>query len=54
VKTYSRIHNTMAVIGWITIIYLLGSFILGAINWFVNTVIPWFASIVESTGLGGV
>lgn len=52
-RTYSRIHNGMAVIGWITVIYLAGSAIMGAINWIVNTALPWVVSIVQSTGLGG-
>lgn len=51
-KTYSKIHNGMAIIGWITVIYLAGSAILGVINWVVNVALPWVIAIFQSTGLG--
>jgi hypothetical protein len=53
VKTYSKIHNGMAIIGWITVIYLAGSSILDAVDWFVNTAVPWVQAIFTSTGLAG-
>lgn len=52
-KTYSKIHNGMAIIGWITVIYLAGSSILDAVDWFVNTAVPWVQAIFNSTGLVG-
>lgn len=52
-KTYNRIHNVMAVIGWITVIYLAGSTIMDAVDWFVNTAVPWIQAIFNSTGLAG-
>ncbi len=50
-KTYSKIHNGMAIIGWITVIYLAGSAIMDAINWVVNVALPWVLTLLQSLGL---
>lgn len=52
-KTYSKIHNGMAIVGYITVIYVGGSWILGAVDWIVNTALPWILSIIQSTGVAG-
>lgn len=52
-KTYSKIHNGMAIIGWLTVIYLAGSSIMAAVDWVVNTALPWVLAIFQSTGLAG-